>query len=162
MRKRIAVLLGVVALALPATAHAQDAPDVYTSFQAAHSLMCLDVLYWSKDPGAVIVQATCQGGENQKWSVQHVGTNGRFWLRNEWSQLCLHSPNGTEGTQLVQQPCTAGQTWDFAVDRAGLLIRSSNSGMCVDVFNFSQVHKDPVVQWRCNIGFTNQQWVPAG
>lgn len=78
------------------------------------SRMCADVSGGSTAPGAAVVQATCNGGDSQRWMVTALG-GGEYMVSNKKSALLLTTASGTDGALVTQQPSSGSgyQRWQI-------------------------------------------------
>ncbi|WP_436499853.1 family 20 glycosylhydrolase [Actinokineospora sp. HUAS TT18] len=81
--------------------------------KSVYSGLCLDVSGSSKDPGAPIIQWTCTGSANQKWTL--VPTNTGHSIVSKSSGLAITPASSANGAKLTQQTNagTASQSWTF-------------------------------------------------
>ncbi|MCG5472927.1 RICIN domain-containing protein, partial [Micromonospora sp. LAH09] len=85
--------------------------------KAVHSGKCVEVVGSSTAAGAFLQQATCNNGNQQKFTATATGTSGVYTVRNVLSGLCV-DVNGaatTDGARLLQWTChsAANQQWRF-------------------------------------------------
>ena len=82
------------------------------SLSARHSFKCLDVIGFSLDNGAPVIQFKCHFGANQRWTLQRMG--GGVILRSVNSGKCLDAANSAFPTPprseavLQQWTCISG------------------------------------------------------
>ena len=73
--------------------------------------------------------------------------------------LCLDDDNNTSpGTAAIVWPCGAtnpNQQWTLNPDGS---VRSTASGLCLDVFGGATTSGTPLDQWPCT-GNSNQRWI---
>ncbi|MGA8209709.1 MAG: RICIN domain-containing protein [Nocardioidaceae bacterium] len=126
--------------------------------------MCLDVAHASREHAAPVVQGTCWGGANQKWTTRPVG-GGYYEIRPQHSaalNMCLDVAHASRehAAPVVQGTCWGGlnQQWQLRDNRNGSFeIVAGHSRMCLDVKDASRQHAAQVVQATCS-GGTNQRW----
>ncbi|MBW2734274.1 MAG: RICIN domain-containing protein [Deltaproteobacteria bacterium] len=129
--------------------------------QAVHSNHCLDVAYWSTSLGATVLQYSCHGGDNQRFSFVQVGD--AFHFRNVHSGLCLAVADSSTalGADIVQLPCKSDESQRFALEPRGdaYALRNIHSSLCLDVAYWSQDPSANVIQYTCHYG-DNQLFRP--
>ncbi|BCW05835.1 RICIN domain-containing protein [Arthrobacter sp. NtRootA1] len=120
----------------------------------AQSGKCLDLKSFDPRDGAVVDIYTCDGGTNQKWTLDASGQ-----LVNASSGKCLDvsGQSVADGAFVQQWSCTGGtnQKWSYSPLTRQLI--GQQSGKCLDVKEGSTTNGSPVVIWNCN-GQTNQKW----
>ncbi|MCF4123057.1 RICIN domain-containing protein [Antribacter sp. KLBMP9083] len=135
-------------------------PSPAVRVRNVNSNLCADVWNASTANQAAVRQYTCNGGTNQQWTVEPVGSSYR--LVNVNSGKCLEIPafNQAPGTAAVQYTCNGGtnQLWTRSGTPGGMTFRNVNSGLCLEVFGFSTANGAALVQYTCN-GGTNQRWI---
>jgi hypothetical protein len=156
-RHAIAVLLGLLAIALAVGAEAQAFELV-----ARHSGMCLDVAWASKADEANMVQAPCRSGANQQWSRSDPWY-GYDMLVAAHSGKCLDVAYGStaHGAKVIQYGCWGGNNQRWKIEPLGNgynRIVNLHSEKCLDVAWASHAHAAPVVQATCTWPNQNQQW----
>ncbi|XYI03643.1 RICIN domain-containing protein [Sorangium sp. So ce1128] len=68
--------------------------------------MCLDISGASTAVGAQVIQWPCSGTGNQRFKFISADSNSStYWIKNEYSNLCLGVTNGNGGTNVTQQQC---------------------------------------------------------
>ncbi|NYJ29305.1 RICIN domain-containing protein [Galbitalea soli] len=144
---------------------AQTVPTAgYEKLTNRNSGMCLDVNAASTADGANVQQWTCNGGTNQAWQVQAVGsTFVQLVNRNSGKCLDVSGSSLSNGGNVDQLGCTglANQLWQVQSVGSGYVqLVNRNSGLCLDVNAFSTSNGGNVQQWACT-GGSNQQWVRA-
>lgn len=163
------MLVTVAGLSINA-ASAAASHEVYYNQEIVvrHSGMCLNVAHASPYNGAQVVQATCSGWSNERWTMRHIDTD--WWTGEKFYRLvanhtgkCLEVANGSKAhaTPVVQWSCGSGwhQQWkriDLGNGYNFLIARHSD--MCLNVAHASMSHAAPVVQAWCSNG-ENEQWV---
>jgi Ricin-type beta-trefoil lectin domain len=164
----IAVLLSNVA---PASA---DPINFNQPIQNNVNLKCLEPVGESMDPGAAIVQVTCEtvpGGDltaqlrirAQDWGLVALGDN-KYRLLNHLSGLCIDARgDAVNETPVVQWPCAtiSNQTWETGQRLPGvasLISRvSGTSNHCLDVPGGQPTDSLPLQIYVCN-GTSAQAW----
>lgn len=131
------------------------------AFQAEHSGQCLDVWGLSTAESAAVNQGYCNGGANQRWTVQTSGSDSQ--IVNVHSGKCLQPEGGSTawGAVMVQATCagTTAQKWTISTNTgAGVTIRNVASNMCLEVYGLSTTNGAAALQWGCN-GGPNQRWL---
>lgn len=85
---------------------------------------CMEIPGGSASPGVRPVEAACDGGAAQRWSLLEpfAGDRARTQVRNEASGLCLTRSGSTrDHAPVAQQPCDAAeatQLWNLWTDTA--------------------------------------------
>jgi hypothetical protein len=139
-----------------ATVEPAQQPQPY-EVVALHSSKCLDVQNASVARDAPIVQASCEGGRNQKWLLRSDG-GGYSEIVSLHSRKCLAVAHASlvHGSTVVQGDCQGednqkwrlvpvGTVWAHAVYE----IVAKHSGKCLAVAHASLVHGSTVVQGDC-------------
>jgi hypothetical protein len=115
---------------------------------------------WGPGDGAAITQFTCDGGADQKWSIDlaTVGTIVNFATGD-----CLDLfGNGNADGQLVSTwSCygAASQVWrPVNVGAQYYELRPYYTDKCLDLLNGMLGNGATIVQWGCHIFNDNQQW----
>lgn len=127
----------------------------YTNLVAQHSNQCLSILNGDTGWGAQVVQAECNGGTEQEWSVAPYGDG--FILLARHSGMCLDLSGGktANGTGIIQWGCssTPNQTWMVTPSNGGYRISPTlDSRYCLDISGASRDAGAPVILWECNNG----------
>ena len=112
---------GVVPLAVrPAAAHADLASAGATYRITTQASLAFDVAGASTDWGAEVIQWDVNGGHNQQWRLEPVGTTANeFKIVNRNSGQCLSidaaATNYYNGEKIIQFPCNGAttQNWIF-------------------------------------------------
>jgi hypothetical protein len=143
-----------------------QAPSGLYQLVASHSGKCLDVPEWSLNNGTPLIQWTCNGGDNQTWSLE-TAPDGYSRLVARHSGKCLDvSGESTEDrADIIQWQCHGGanQQWQVEVVPGGYQLVARHSGKCVDVRGQSTDDGGSIIQWSCH-GGANQTWIlkPVG
>jgi hexosaminidase len=84
------------------------------TLKSVYSGLCADVSGGSTTAGAAIIQWTCTGGANQRWSLVAAAAGG-YVLVSQSSGMAITAAAATDGAKLTQQPNTdaALQRWTF-------------------------------------------------
>lgn len=169
-RLRRRTLGSVLAMATLATVMNAGVASAYTNEKSVvnrYNGMCLDVAYASQDAGAQVVQASCWGGLNQRWTIQYYDTDwwtGRHYYRlvAAHSGQCLDVDHGSQydGARISQWHCYWGHNQQFELIQTGYAdtyrLKARHSGKCVAA-EASFRHAAPVTQKTCSSSST-QQW----
>ncbi|MGC5663572.1 RICIN domain-containing protein [Micromonospora sp. WMMD723] len=168
-RPRRLGLLAVTTLALVAAATAvvptaASAATVDTGVDHVlvnrNSGKAMDLYDWSTADGAPVRQYTRNDLAVQRWRFVDVG-GGYYQLRSAHSGKVLELPNALDGTALVQNPASSGNTRQHfrLVDSAGGYVRLLNrhSGKALDVWERSTADGATISQYQ-DLDGTNQQW----
>jgi len=106
------LLLIAFTLAMATVSHVARA-QTSAPVTVAGTSMCADVGMQSQAPGAQVITWPCNGGANQKWTVESNGT-----IVGQQSGLCLDVTGGstTQGTPLEIWTCNgqSNQQWSWA------------------------------------------------
>lgn len=166
----IAVMLAAFAVVAPVNigvAEASDVPYVDKQVVVRHSGMCLNVAHASPYNGASVVQATCSGYNNERWTFRHVDTD--WWTGYRFYQVvvkhsgkCLDVKDGSKdhAAPVIQYSCNGGgnQQWRFVdLGNGYSFLIARHSDMCLNVAYASMQHAAPVVQAICSNG-PNEHW----
>ncbi|WP_406146313.1 sigma-70 family RNA polymerase sigma factor [Streptomyces sp. NBC_01012] len=100
--------------------------------------------------GARPVEASCDGGEHQRWVLlePYEGDRGRTQVRNEGSGLCLTRSGGTEDHAPVEQrPCDAAeknQLWNLWTDttEGQAALRTTDGTRHLGLVDWAEADKD--------------------
>jgi uncharacterized protein (DUF1800 family) len=163
---RSLALLGLVLLSFLATKpHVRaQAPNLTGAYElvARHSGKCLDVSGVSMDDGAPVIQWTCNGGLNQRWTLQPAA-DGYYNVvaGHSGKMLDVTGVSTDDGARVIQWPSNSGQNQQWLPQAVGggyytLTVR--HSGKALDISGVSTDDGAPAIQWTPN-GGTNQQWL---
>jgi len=136
--------------------------NVAKSIVAQHSGKCLDVAYASTAHAADVVQGTCWGGANQRWTTRPLG-GGYYQIVAKHSGKCLDVAwaSKAHAANVIQGTCGSGtnQQWRFQYSSATghFQVIARHSGKCLDVAYASTAHAADVIQGNCS-GGANQNW----
>ncbi|WP_214325292.1 RICIN domain-containing protein [Nonomuraea sediminis] len=135
---------------------------------AYHSGKCLTVSGGGTADGTALVQRTCDGTSQQRFTFARLGAAQYQVSPTHTTGKCLDilGSSGDNGGRLGQYTCNGAANQRFSVDYrydgvTGYLIvsvQARHSGKCWDVYGFSQADDAPVYQWDC-WGGANQQWI---
>ena len=163
---RSVALLGVIVVCLVAGKPrlAAQAPSLAGSYElvARHSGKCLDVSGVSMDDGAPVIQWTCNGGLNQRWTLQPA-TDGYYNLvaGHSGKLLDVSGVSTDDGARVIQWPANSGQNQQWLPQPlAGgfYTLTARHSGKVLDISGVSPDDGAPAIQWTPN-GGENQQWL---
>lgn len=149
----------------PTTTTTTTAPPPPTNsvFTSLNSRKVMDVPGNSQFAGVQLDQWPWNGGANQKWQIQSVGSNV-FKIVSVGSGLVLDVAGGStaDGAKIVQWPWNGGanQRWLLSAipgNPNAVLIISAASGKVVDVANASLADGAPLVLFAWH-GALNQIW----
>lgn len=166
-RRALVSMLATASLATLVNAGAASAYTSENSVVNRYNGMCLDVAYASLDPGAQVVQASCWGGLNQRWTVEYYDTD--WWTGRQYYRLvaahsgqCLDVDGGSQydGARISQWHCYWGSNQQFELINTGhadtYRLKARHSGKCVAA-EASFRHAAAVSQRTCSSSST-QQW----
>jgi hypothetical protein len=125
----------------------------------------LDINGQSTTAGAIAIQWSYWGGNNQQWSFTSLGS-GYVNLVNHNSSLLLEvsGASTTNGATVDQWTANSGTNQRWQVIDIGFgyyQLVNQNSGQALDVSGASTANGADVIQWPVN-GGTNQQWQIVG
>ncbi len=130
-----------------------DAAQMAT-VQSVGSGLCLNVKNQDRGDNAVLIQWTCEGGQNSSWALAPAGRYYR--LTAQHSGKCLTVPFGASAplVQMVQSTCQTNsddQLFALAPDDSGDHYRlvAKRSGQCIDVEGGGQDPGARIVQYPC-------------
>lgn len=133
-----------------------------TALVSANSEKCAGVASGSTTPGADVIQWSCLGVNDQKWTV--VPVTGGYQLKPVHAPTqCLDvaGASSSDGANVLQWTCGTGQNqvWDFVYVRDGyyVLMPNHTSNKCLDVAGAGMGDGADIVQYTCN-RFPNQLW----
>ncbi|HEX2453638.1 MAG TPA: DUF1800 family protein [Vicinamibacterales bacterium] len=165
-RPRSLLLIGLVLVTVAAgRPHLRAAPpDQSGAYElvAGHSGKCLDVSGASTEDGAQVVQWTCNGGLDQRWTLQPAA-DGYYNLiaAHSGKALDVTGMSVDDGAQVIQYTINGGanQQWlPMPVGGGYYTLTARHSGKALDVSGVSVDDGAPVIQWTLN-GGANQQWL---
>lgn len=165
---RVLTVLGLAAVAMAPLTAAQAAPQSMNGeyrFENQASGKCLDVKDASLEDEAPIIQYTCNGGNNQQFTVLQEA-NGYYSLETFARQFVAvkdtsSTPDGTPIIQIPSQDATEAQmTFDLRwTEKPDVyLIALSSADKCLDVTDASQADGTPIILYTCNQSASNQQF----
>jgi ricin-type beta-trefoil lectin protein/cellulase (glycosyl hydrolase family 5) len=120
----------------------------------------MDLVSASLANSAEVKQYTYNGGLNQKWAFEDLGT-GYVRVVNQNSGKCLDvaSASTADGANVIQYACGGGtnQQWQWTATGSYYTLKARHSGKCLDVVGSSTADGADISQYTCN-GGANQQW----
>jgi alpha-galactosidase len=120
-----------------------------TSVVSAASSRCLDDPQSATANGTQLVIWDCSGAGNQRWTF----TGSAIQVLGK----CLESPVGASaGSKAQLWDCNGGAGQQWAVNSDGT-VKSSSSGLCLDVYNNNSANGTSVILWTCS-NAANQRW----
>jgi hypothetical protein len=129
---------------------------------ARHSGQGLDVSGHGTADGANVVQWPYGGGNNQRWTLTHLGSNV-YQIMGVESGKALESASTSTANGLNVDIRTytgaSNQRWTISATSGGYFRLSPvhSAGSCLDVAGASTANGANVQQWVCT-GGNNQQW----
>ncbi|MCE6998717.1 ThuA domain-containing protein [Saccharothrix sp. S26] len=114
----------------------------------AASGKCVDVSGGSTADGARIQLWSCNGGANQRWTVN--GTTLRAFDK------CLDASGTANGAAVRLWTCNGGGGQNWTAGANGSLV-NTQSGKCLDANGGSSADGTQLIIWTCH-GGTNQRW----
>ncbi|GAA1532419.1 ricin-type beta-trefoil lectin domain protein [Dactylosporangium maewongense] len=124
-------------------------PPAGSTLVSAASGRCLDVPNSSTANGTQPVIWDCNGGTNQRWTVdgQTIQALGK----------CLDAPvNATAGAKAQLWDCNGGTNQQWTLNADGT-VRGTASGLCLDVDRNLTANGTVVLLWTCTAA-ANQRW----
>jgi len=158
--------LGLVLLSFSAAPSrvAAQAPSVSGAYElvARHSGKCLDVSGVSTDDGAAVIQWTCNGGLNQRWTLQ-AAADGYYNVvaGHSGKMLDVTGVSTDDGARVIQWSANGGQNQQWLLQPVGngyYTLTARHSGKALDISGVSIDDGAPAIQWTPNEG-QNQQWL---
>jgi hypothetical protein len=139
-----------------------NAQNIFARFGATlvagNSRKCADVYAYSTANGGSIVQWSCHGQDNQRWTPLQMN-DGSFVFVSGHSGKCLDVSGWStaDGAPLQQWDCHWGDNQRFWLEAvgSGWRLRPKHSGKCVDVSGWSTADGAGLQQWSCH-GGSNQ------
>jgi cytochrome c len=126
--------------------------DRVAILEAVHSGKCLDVGQFSKDPGAPIIQFSCTGADNQKWTIKDTG-KGAHEITVAHSGMCMDvfGASNDDATPIVQYPCNGQANQRFLISEANGVVRitSVSSSKCLDIEGGVTTDLAKLIQFAC-------------
>ncbi|WP_184055300.1 RICIN domain-containing protein [Paraburkholderia sp. MM5384-R2] len=124
--------------------------------------LCADVNAESKTPGASVIEWTCNGGNNQHWTLTQ--NNGLYQFVNVNSNLCLdiYGVSTDAGAGADQWTCNgqANQSFQLIPQGGGFAIVASQSHLCLAVASLT-AKGSQITQQPCS-GAALQTWQISG
>jgi hypothetical protein len=164
-RSMLALVVSVASWLVPATA--AEAAVIWSSWDAAHSGLCLTVKDASTADKAPLIQYHCSNATSQLFTLEPVGSEGAYLIRNYRSQKCLdvrdysihnngviqqYRCHGETNQQWFKAPVTSLPGYFHFVNR--------RSWLCINVLRGSILPYADIVQNGCNPGgiTSHQSW----
>jgi hypothetical protein len=137
-----------------------NVPEVHYQVVNRNSGKAMDLVSASLADNAEVKQYAWNGGLNQKWAFEDLGT-GYVRVVNQNSGKCLDvaSSSTADSANIIQYTCGSGtnQQWQWVASGSYYLLKARHSGKCLDVASASTADGGDITQYTCN-GGTNQQW----
>ncbi|MCD0447126.1 family 43 glycosylhydrolase [Glycomyces sp. A-F 0318] len=168
-RRRPAVLAGFaaavmaaagLALLAPAASHAAVETDTDYVLTSRHSGLALDILEFSTEDGAALIQWNRTDATNQQFRfIDSGGGYYRVQSRHSGKVLGLQNQSTADGAQVVQETDTNATDQQWLVQESGGYASFVNrlSGKALDVWEWSTAAGDRISQYTAT-GGANQQW----
>ena len=131
-------------------------PDIFTaSLVADHSGKCADVTRASTQPGTPLVQWSCHGEVQQRFTFTPIADKAEtYTVTNVNSELCLE----IEGDKVTQEVCRDRANQRVVLEPAGAeLFRLESAGACLDVASGSSDNRAALVGNTCSQA-QSQRW----
>lgn len=133
----------------------------YYYVKAKHSGRALDVIGWSRDDGANVIQYDFHGGDNQQWMFVQAPDN-YYFIFSKHSGKCLDVCGAEyhDGANIFQYSFHGGdnQKWLLRREDDGCVsIIAKHSSKAMDVEGYSQDNFANVHQYTYH-GGDNQKW----
>ena len=139
-------------------------PDPAGSYElvARHSDKCLDVSGASTDDFAPVIQWTCNGEPNQRWSLRPA-TDGYYLViaAHSGKVLDVEGESLADGARVIQYTIHGGSNQQWMLQPVGdgaYTLTARHSGKVLDVSGAATGDGAAVIQWALN-GGSNQQWL---
>jgi hypothetical protein len=161
-----ALLMTGLSLFSAGTAAAEAGGSYQPLYSVGTSGMCADNPHYSTAPGTQLDQWGCDGGTNQKWFLERVGTWDtlpEYVIHNQSSGLCMNVSGGTayNGAPVVLWGCNAAANEVWAREYRGngnYWFRSrADYHKCLTVEGASHNNGARLIVWDCNDG-GNELW----
>ncbi len=109
--------------------------------------------------GTEVIQFTCHGGSNQRWTVESLGQAGARII-NVMSGKCLGTRSRSGSDHVAEFSCdgSLGQVWTFRNDGNGYVVQNVATRRCLDVMGAATADGTNLIAWRCT-GALNQTWL---
>ncbi|MDH6130220.1 RICIN domain-containing protein [Kitasatospora sp. GP82] len=162
---RVLTVLSMAAAAMVPLTAAQASPAVDRRQAGGFGVRtfagkCLDVKDRSPADRTPIIQYTCDGGSNQRFTFKPA-SDGWYEIRT-FAGKCLdvkdHSP--ADGTPIIQYTCDGAFNQQFRLEEAsdGRYEIETFAGKCLDVKDHSPADRTPIIQYTCDDG-SNQRFL---
>jgi hypothetical protein len=124
-----------------------------------NSNKCVDVYYADTTNGARVLQWTCNGGNNQKWKIEPVGTYYKLTAVHSGKVLDVSGASTANGATVQQWDFgnASNQLWSISKLGSGFQLVAVHSGKNLDVQNFGTADGATIQQTAYN-GSTAQQF----
>lgn len=124
----------------------------YTTVTAAHSAKCLRIAQDATDPDSAVVQYTCEGSPQDRWSVEPVGSAWRLVLQGTGQCLGVWHAAMSDGAAVVQMPCEnqPAQLWRIRTEGATARLQALHSEFCLTVPGSAMQDGAALVQSSCS------------
>lgn len=118
----------------------------------AFNNMCLDIAGARQDDGAPLIQYLCHGAANQRFSLQSVGDDDRYFIKAVHSGKCLGVNSFAKGSGLVQKSCESWGSVFKITEKSGdrYKIKEVVSGHCLEIPEKSYSPGRQLRIWNCN------------
>lgn len=125
-------------------------------FKNVGSGKCLMPYHFSIDPGAYVVQSTCDGENAQNW--YWVGNTIRSYSSREC--LTVEGAFSTDNAHATIWDCNGSdaQDWTLAPGAGGNMIVNGHSGKCLTIYGASPTDDAEAVQWTCDTTQSAHAW----
>jgi uncharacterized protein (DUF1800 family) len=161
----VTLVAAVLVAAGPVWPHLTAAgPDPDGSYElvARHSDKCLNVSGASTDDFAPVIQWTCAGGPNQRWTLRPA-TDGYYLVvaAHSGKALDVEGESLADGARVIQYTIHGGSNQQWMLQPVGdgaYTLTARHSGKVLDVSGAATGDGAAVIQWALN-GGSNQQWL---
>jgi len=120
-----------------------------TALVSASSSRCLDNPQSATTNGTQPIIWECSGVTNQRWNINGstIQVQGK----------CLDAPlDAVAGSKVQLWECNGGTNQQWAVNTNGT-VKSTSSGLCLDVYNNNTANGTATILWTCGSA-ANQRW----
>ncbi len=155
-------LVAAVAVWPPLLTAAAPDPDGSYELVARHSGQCLDVNGASTDDFAPVIQWTCHGGPNQRWTLRPA-SDGYYLVvaAHSGKALDVEGESLADGARVIQYTIHGGNNQQWMLQPVGdgaYTLTARHSGKALDVSGAATDDGAPVIQWTLH-GGSDQQWL---